>query len=135
MDGQSATWQERQRARTIALFRSAWAMAPPAGRSALVDAAEAGRVGHRWRTGRGACVLALLVRPALRSGEAPRAGAYRLLGCEVTDDLPATWDGGGVTLTELLGAVGIALPPPRPWWARWTALPVRSHLRSQRATE
>jgi hypothetical protein len=117
MVAQALTWQTRQRMRTVDLFRSAWAMAPPAGRTALVDAAARGRVGHRWTTGRRACVLALLVGPALRPRESPRAGAYRLFGCEVVDDLPVTWDGGGVTLAELLGAVGITLPERRPLWS------------------
>ena len=110
MDRPDATWRARERARTLALFRTAWGLAPPAGRTALAEAAARGGVGHRWTTGRGACVLALLAGPALRPAEAPRAGAYRLFGCEVVDDLPVTWDGGGVTLAELLGAVGIALP-------------------------
>ena len=128
-----ATWQARERARTLALFRSAWVMAPPAGRGALVDAAAGGRVGHRWKTGRGACVLALLVRPALRPGESPRAGAYRLFGCDVVDDLPVTWDGGGVTLSELLGAVGVALPARLPLWTRWKALAAHSRLSWRKA--
>jgi hypothetical protein len=62
-------------------------------------------------------VLALLVGPALRPAESPRAGAYRLFGCEVVDDLPATWDGGGITLVELLGAVGVTLPKRQRRWA------------------
>jgi hypothetical protein len=113
MDGEAMTWRGRERARTLALFRTAWELAPPRGREAFVEAALEARVGHRWTTGRGACVLALLAGPALRPGEAARAGAYRLFGCEVVDDLPVTWDGGGVALAELLGAVGVRLPERR----------------------
>ncbi len=55
-------------------------------------------------------MLALLVTPALKPGESVKAGAYRLFGWEVTEDFPATWDAGGVTLAELLAAVGVHLP-------------------------
>jgi hypothetical protein len=108
-------------------------MALPAGRSALVDAATDGRVGHRWTTGRGACVLALLVGPSLRTRESARAGAYRLFGCEVVDDLPVTWDGGGVTLAELLGAVGVTLPSRQSLWRRWMAPAARPRLSRRKA--
>jgi len=123
MDGEAMTWRGRERARTLTLFRTAWELAPPAGRTAFVEAAVAGRVGHRWTTRRGACVLALLAGPALRPGEPARAGAYRLFGCEVVDDLPVTWDGGGVALAELLGAVGVGIPE-RGRRGGWRVLPL-----------
>jgi hypothetical protein len=104
------TWRERERARTLTLFRAAWDGAPAGGRQALLAAAARDRVGHHWTSGRGACVLALLVQPALRPRESPKAAAYRFFGCEVTDNLPATWDADGVTLAELLESVGAALP-------------------------
>ena len=109
---QMSEWRQQARDDAVALFRLAWEWAPAAGRAGLVDAAMAGRVGHRWETGARACVLALLVKPALRPREPAKAGAYRLFGCEVTDELPATWDGGGVTLADLLAAVGVHLPTP-----------------------
>lgn len=104
-------WRAAAREGAITRFRQAWGLAPPAGREALIQAAERNRIGHRWETGRRACVLALLVRPALRPGERPKAGAYRLFGCDVVDDFPATWDGAGVTAPQLLAAVGVHLPP------------------------
>jgi hypothetical protein len=103
-------WRNDTRARAIDAFRLAWERAPAAGRAALLDAAARDAVGHRWETGRHACVLALLVMPALKPGEPVKAGAYRLFGWEVTEDFPATWDAGGVTLAELLAAVGVRLP-------------------------
>lgn len=103
-------WRQTAREQAIARFRLAWERAPVAGRAALIERARHDRVGHRWETGARACVLALLVRPALRPGEAVKAGAYRLFGCEVTDDFPVTWDAGGVTLAELLASVGVTLP-------------------------
>ena len=106
-------WRQQTREQAIAHFRQAWAMAPEAGRAALLAAAARGRVGHQWESGRRACVLALLAGPALRSSEPVKAGAYRLFGCEVTDDLPVTWDGGGVTLAELLESVGAQVPARR----------------------
>ena len=106
MQGNTLDWRAHERARAATLFRTAWGLAPAEGREALLQAASRRRVGHRWTTGRGACVLALLAGPALRPTEMPRAGAYRLFGCEVVDDLPVTWDGRGVTLEELLAAVG-----------------------------
>ena len=131
MHVQASDWREWQRARTIALFRVAWEQSPASGRAALVEAAARDRVGHRWSSGRGACVLALLARPVLRSGESAKAAAYRLFGCEVTDDLPVTWDAGGITLAELLDAVGAPLPKrgPRGMTARAQAL-VPRFLRS-----
>lgn len=102
-------WREAARERAVSHFRLAWERAPEAGRAALIDAAERGRVDHRWETGRWACVLALLVSPALRVRETPKAAAYRLFGCEVTDDFPVTWDAGGVTLAHLLGSVGVTV--------------------------
>lgn len=107
------TWREVARARACEQFQLAWERAPAAGRAALVEAAARGRVGHRWETGSRACVLALLVRPALRPGESPKAGAYRLFGCEVTEDFPVTWDGHGVQLTDLLASVGVPPIPER----------------------
>ncbi|MER3421771.1 MAG: hypothetical protein C4290_15135 [Chloroflexota bacterium] len=103
-------WRDVTRARAVEAFRLAWERAPVAGRAALLDAAARDAVGHRWETGRHACVLALLVAPALKPGEPVKAGAYRLFGWEVTEDFPATWDAGGVTLAELLAAVGVRLP-------------------------
>jgi len=108
-----AAWQRSARERAIEQFRNAWAGAPPAGREALVEAAARGRVGHKWETGRHACVLALLVRPALRPSETPKMAAYRWFGCEVTEDFPPTWDGLGVTLPELLASVGVTVPERR----------------------
>lgn len=104
-----ADWRAVERDRTLALFRRAWEGAPSAGRAALIEAASRGRVGHRWERGRSACVLALLAAPALRPRETAKAGAYRLFGCEATDDLPVTWDAGGVTLVDLLRSVGVPL--------------------------
>ena len=109
MIGSAADWRQAARERAVEQFRLAWERGPVAGRAALVEAAEDGRVGHRWETGSRACVLALLVAPALRPRETAKAGAYRLFGCEVTDDLPVTWDAGGVTVAELLASVGIAV--------------------------
>ncbi|MGH2587157.1 MAG: hypothetical protein ACRDJE_19765 [Dehalococcoidia bacterium] len=103
-------WQQRAREQAQEQFRLAWERAPASGREAFLEAVRRERVGHRWSTGAGACVLALLVRPALRPAESPKAVAYRMFGCEVTDDFPATWDAAGVTLTELLAAVGVRLP-------------------------
>lgn len=113
MSATTATWREAARTRASEQFRLAWERAPAAGRSALVEEAERGRVGHRWETGSRACVLALLVRPALRPGETAKAGAYRLFGCEVTDDFPVTWDGRGVSLSDLLASVGVRLGAER----------------------
>ena len=110
MTSATTDWRQQARAQTIAHFRQAWAMAPEAGRAALLEAASRDRVGHRWETGRRACVLALLVGPALRPAEPVKTGAYRLFGCEVTDDLPVTWDAGGITLAELLESVGAKVP-------------------------
>ena len=110
MTGVAVDWRQVARERAVAQFRQAWDGAPPAGRAALVEAAARGRVDHRWESGRRACVLALLVGPALRPHETPKAAAYRLFGCEVTDDFPVTWDAGGVTLAELLAAVGVPAP-------------------------
>jgi hypothetical protein len=109
MNGAATQWRQEARERAIAQFCLAWERAPEAGREALVEAASRGRVGHRWDRGARACVLALLVRPALRPVESPKAGAYRLFGCDVTDDLPVTWDAGGVTLAELLAGVGVII--------------------------
>lgn len=113
-------WQERARERAIEQFRLAWGRAPAAGRAELVERARRGKVGHRWETGSRACVLALLVAPALRPRETAKAGAYRLFGCEVTDDFPVTWDGSGVSSLELLASVGVPLAPrghgPRLVW-------------------
>lgn len=106
----ASDWREEARARAVAQFRRAWDGAPAEGRETLLRAAERGRVEHRWETGRHACVLALLVTPVLRPHESPKAAAYRLFGCEVTDDFPVTWDAGGVTLAELLSAVGVRQP-------------------------
>ena len=130
MQDNTLDWRAHERARAVALFRTAWALAPAEGREALLHAAADRRVGHRWTTGRGACLLALLAGPALRPSEAPRAGAYRLFGCEVVDDLPVTWDGRGVTLEALLTAVGATnlLGPHRPLlWGRARAV-VQSRL-------
>ncbi len=121
MQGNTLDWRAHERARAVALFCSAWELAPTEGREALLQAAADRRVGHHWTTGRGPCLLALLAGPALRAGEAPRAGAYRLFGCEIVDDLPVTWDGRGVTLEALLAAVGATnrLAPRRPsLWCR-----------------
>ena len=112
-------WQAAARNRAIEHFRLAWERAPAGGRAALIEAAERNSVGHRWETGRRACVLALLVRPALRPAEKPKMAAYRLFGCEVTDDFPVTWDAAGVTLADLLASVGVAL---RPHLGRWAIL-------------
>lgn len=109
-------WRQAARERAVEQFRLAWERAPAAGRAALVETAARGGVGHRWETGARACVLALLVGPALRPHETAQAGAYRLFGCEVTDDFPVTWDGHGVTLVELLAAVGVELPDRRRGW-------------------
>lgn len=106
----TTSWQQVARERAVELFRVAWDRAPAAGRQALVEAADRGRIGHRWETGAHACVLALLVRPALREREAVKAGAYRMFGCEVTEDLPVTWDAHGISAAELLAAVGVDLP-------------------------
>ena len=103
-------WQQLARERAIQQFRVAWERAPVAGRQALVEAADRDRVGHRWETGTHACVLALLVRPALREREPVKAGAYRMFGCEVTEDLPVTWDAHGISAAELLAGVGVDLP-------------------------
>ena len=106
-------WRSAARDRAIAQFRQAWEQAPPTGREALIDAAMRNRIGHKWETGARACVLALLVRPALRPGELAKAGAYRFFGSEVTEDFPATWDAAGVTPAQLLASVGIHLPDSR----------------------
>lgn len=120
MTGERVAWREVARDQAIRQFRLAWERAPAAGREALIEAARRGRVGHRWETGARACVLALLVRPALREREPVKAGAYRMFGCEVTDDLPVTWDAGGVTIAELLAAVGVQLPArPRRGFSLW----------------
>src|SRR5262249_8200609 len=113
METAAIDWRGITRERAVALFQTAWERAPGAGRGAFVDGARREAVGHRWETGRHACVLALLVAPALRPGEKPKAGAYRMFGCDVTDDLPVTWDGLGVTLAELLAAVNVR-PEPAP---------------------
>ena len=118
MTATTIDWRRQARNDAVARFRLAWEQAPAAGREALVEAALRGTVGHRWETGARACVLALLVKPALRPHETAKAGAYRLFGCEVTDELPVTWDAGGVTLADLLASVGVRLPgraPRRAW--------------------
>jgi hypothetical protein len=79
----------------------------------LLDAAARDGIGHRWDRGARACVLALLVRPALRPAETPKAAAYRLFGCEVTEDFPVTWDAEGISIAELLESVGARVPSPR----------------------
>jgi hypothetical protein len=104
------SWRTIARNRAIAQFQQAWAQSPAAGRTALIEAAHRDSIGHRWETGERACVLALLVRPALRPGELAKAGAYRMFGCEVTDEFPATWDAAGVTPTQLLASVGVQAP-------------------------
>jgi hypothetical protein len=104
-------WRDAARERAIEQFRLAWSRAPAAGRAELVERARKGSVGHRWETGARACVLALLVTPALRPRETAKAGAYRLFGCEVTDDFPVTWDAHGVAPSELLAAVGVQVEP------------------------
>jgi hypothetical protein len=109
----TASWQRSARERAIDQFRLAWERAPAAGRAAFVEAAARDKVGHRWDTGAHACVLALLVTPALRPHEPVKAGAYRMFGCEVTDDLPVTWDAHGISVAELLAAVGVRLPERR----------------------
>lgn len=114
MNAAVGDWRTVARDRAIAQFREAWERAPVSGREALVAAAQRDRIGHKWETGSRACVLALLARPALRPGELAKAGAYRLFGCEVADDFPATWDGAGVTAAELLASVGVYLPGGRP---------------------
>jgi hypothetical protein len=124
MSESGSTWRDVARARATAQFRLAWERAPAAGRAALVAAAERDAVGHRWEAGRRACVLSLLVQPALRPHETAKAGAYRLFGCEVTDDFPVTWDAGGVTLAELLAAVGVHISERRPRRARLLPRPV-----------
>ena len=103
-------WRTMARNRAIAQFQHAWAQSPAAGREALIEAAQRDGIGHKWETGERACVLALLVRPALRPGELPKAGAYRMFGCEVTDEFPATWDAAGVTPAQLLASVGVQAP-------------------------
>ncbi len=113
MIASASDWRMAARVRAVEHFRLAWERSPALGREALVRAAERGSVGHRWEGATRACVLSLLVSPALRAGESPKAGANRLFGCEVTDDFPVTWDAGGVTLTDLLGAVGIHPRPAR----------------------
>ena len=118
MTSSAANWRQAARERAVEQFRLAWVRAPAAGRTALLEAAVAGRVGHRWETGSRACVLALVVAPALRPHELARGRAYRLFGCEVTDDLPVTWDAGGVTVAELLASVGVTVRE------RGTRLPV-----------
>jgi hypothetical protein len=100
-------WRTIARNRAIAQFQHAWAQSPAAGREALIEAAQRDGIGHKWETGERACVLALLVRPALRPGELAKAGAYRMFGCEVTDEFPATWDAAGVTPAQLLASVGV----------------------------
>jgi hypothetical protein len=110
MESTATQWQQAARERAIKHFRVAWDRAPAAGRQALVEAAVRGRIGHRWETGAHACVLALLVRPALREREPVKAGAYRMFGCEVTEDLPVTWDAHGISAAQLLAAVGVDLP-------------------------
>lgn len=111
MSATTSGWREITRRHAIDQFRQAWERAPAAGRDALIEAVAAGGAGHRWENGSRACVLALLVGPLLRPGESPRAGAYRMFGCQVTDDFPVTWDAHGVSAAELLASVGIA--PPR----------------------
>jgi hypothetical protein len=113
MTSYEATWQDRARQQAIDEFRIAWERAPAEGRDLLVEAAARSSAGHRWETGSRACVLALLVKPARRPNEQPKAAAYRLFGCEVTDDFPATWDAHGVTLTELLASVGVHIDAPK----------------------
>ncbi|MFN8556839.1 MAG: hypothetical protein U0531_05630 [Dehalococcoidia bacterium] len=111
-------WRDEARQRAVAQFRAAWTLAPVAGRAAVADAAARGTIGHRWEIGRHACVLALLVGPVLRPGESPKAGAYRLFGCEITEDFPVTWDNAGVTAADLLGSVNAPASP-----AAWRGLP------------
>jgi hypothetical protein len=106
-------WRAMARNRAIAQFQQAWAQSPAAGREALIEAAQRDGIGHRWEIGARACVLALLVRPALRPGELPKAGAYRMFGCEVTDEFPATWDAAGVTPAQLLASVGVQVSGDR----------------------
>lgn len=118
-----STWKIEARNRAVAQFRLAWQQAPPAGREALIRAAERGGVGHRWETGRRACVLALLVKPAVRPNEQPKTAAYRLFGCETTDDFPVTWDAAGVSLSELLESVGVRVERQRSWAALRRMLP------------
>ncbi len=113
MQDAAIDWRTVARNRAVTQFQQAWEQAPPAGREALIAAAHDNDIGHRWETGARACVLALLVRPALRPGELPKAGAYRLFGCDVTEDFPATWDAAGVTPAQLLASVGIYLPDTR----------------------
>jgi hypothetical protein len=113
MHDAATDWRMVARNRAITQFQQAWGQAPPAGREALIEAALQDRIGHRWETGARACVLALLVRPALHPRELPKAGAYRMFGCEVTEDFPATWDAAGVTPAQLLASVGIHLPEMR----------------------
>ena len=129
---QSAAWRAEARERALAHFRLAWERAPEAGRAALLDAVERGGPGHRWETGVRACVLALLVQPALRPGEGVKAGAYRLFGCEVTDEFPATWDARALPATALLAAVGAPIvTPARPWSPRrwsWLARRLLAHM-------
>lgn len=113
MTAMAAEWRARAREQALGQFRQAWDAAPAAGRQALLDAAAAGRVGHRWETGARACVLALLVRPLTRTGESPKTASYRFFGSEVTEDFPVTWDASGVTLDELLTAAGARAPRRR----------------------
>lgn len=113
MAAHEANWQVTARQQAIDEFRIAWERAPAEGRELLIEAAKRSSAGHRWETGSRACVLALLVKPARRPSEKPKAAAYRLFGCEVTDDFPATWDAHGVTLTELLASVGVHIHAPK----------------------
>ena len=102
----------------MARFRKAWEMAPREGRQLLIERAERDAVGHHWERGHRACVLALLAQPALRPSEPVKAGAYRLFGCDITDEFPVTWDGQGVTLFDLLASVGVQVQTEQPSPAR-----------------
>ena len=113
MTATTSAWQDRAREHALRQFRDAWAAAPGAGRQALLDAVTSGRVGHRWETGSRACVLALLVGPLVRPRESPKTAAYRFFGSEVTEDFPVTWDASGVTVSDLLAAVGVSVPVGR----------------------
>ena len=86
METAAMDWRGLTRERALALFQTAWERAPAAGREAFVEAARREAVGHRWETGRHACVLALL-----RDGQT--SFALGNIAASVGGSLAATWLG------------------------------------------